>query len=211
MLKIERLSIEDARILIDGATIKSNDMGIPMCIAVTDEAGDLILEQQALLLEILERRVVHRLDKETSGCLVVAKNDDTHLALSAQFARRGVKPIAVSVDPLESHLQWVVDIEATQGVALNFPLIADEDRTVSNLYGMIHPNASDTMTVRWSARVLGPTMNIAPVLSGGKVFLANGSTIGTGASYTIGAIKMPFIPKHASMIRKANKISQAAA
>jgi alkyl hydroperoxide reductase subunit AhpC len=69
-------------------------------------------------------------------------------ALSAEFAKRHVKPIAVSVDPLESHTQWVKDINETQNTTVNFPILADADKTVANLYDMIHPNASTTATVR---------------------------------------------------------------
>lgn len=68
--------------------------------------------------------------------------------LKEDFDRRGVKAIGLSVDKLEDHHGWSKDIEETQGAALNFPLIADADRKVASLYGMIHPNASDTMTVR---------------------------------------------------------------
>jgi len=68
--------------------------------------------------------------------------------LKPEFAKRGVKVIGLSVDASDSHGKWSKDIEETQGAALNFPLIADHDRKVANLYGMIHPNASDTMTVR---------------------------------------------------------------
>ena len=68
--------------------------------------------------------------------------------LKDDFAKRNVKAIGLSVDKLEDHHGWSKDIEETQGAALNFPLIADADRKVADLYGMIHPNASDTMTVR---------------------------------------------------------------
>lgn len=69
-------------------------------------------------------------------------------ALSGEFAKRKVKPIAVSVDPLDSHTQWVNDINETQNTTVNFPILADADRIVANLYDMIHPNASTTATVR---------------------------------------------------------------
>jgi len=69
-------------------------------------------------------------------------------ALKGEFDRRGVKILAVSVDPVESHLRWIADIEETQGVKLNFPILGDADRRVSKLYDMIHPEASDTFTVR---------------------------------------------------------------
>ena len=75
--------------------------------------------------------------------------------LKPEFEKRGVKIIGLSVDPLDSHKGWEKDIEETQGQAVNFPMIADADRTVSDLYGMIHPNASDTFTVR-SVYVIGP-------------------------------------------------------
>lgn len=75
--------------------------------------------------------------------------------LKPEFDRRNVKVIGLSVDPLDAHEKWAEDIAETQGYAPNFPLIADPDRTVSGLYDMIHPNASDTMTVR-SVFVVGP-------------------------------------------------------
>lgn len=75
--------------------------------------------------------------------------------LKPEFDRRGVKVIGLSVDPVSEHKKWVGDIEETQGAALNFPLIADPDREIADLYGMIHPNASDTMTVR-SVYIIGP-------------------------------------------------------
>jgi alkyl hydroperoxide reductase subunit AhpC len=68
--------------------------------------------------------------------------------LKPEFDARNVKVVGLSVDPLDSHAGWAADIEETQGAALNFPLIADSDRTVADLYDMIHPNANDTLTVR---------------------------------------------------------------
>ncbi len=68
--------------------------------------------------------------------------------LKPEFAKRGCQVIGLSVDPADSHKQWAGDIAETQGHALNFPLIADADRKVSDLYDMIHPNANDTLTVR---------------------------------------------------------------
>ncbi|HLI66127.1 MAG TPA: peroxiredoxin [Caulobacteraceae bacterium] len=79
--------------------------------------------------------------------------------LKPEFAKRGVKVIGLSVDPTDSHAGWAKDIEETQGAKLNFPLIADHDRKVANLYGMIHPNASDTMTVR-SVFVIDPAKKL---------------------------------------------------
>jgi alkyl hydroperoxide reductase subunit AhpC len=74
--------------------------------------------------------------------------------LKPEFDKRGVRVIGLSVDPTESHNEWAKDILETQGHALNYPLIADHDRAVANLYDMIHPNADDTMTVR-SVFVIG--------------------------------------------------------
>ena len=65
-----------------------------------------------------------------------------------EFAARGVKLVGVSVDPLASHHDWAKDIEQTQGAALNYPLLADEDQVVATLYGMIHPKADPKVTVR---------------------------------------------------------------
>jgi thioredoxin-dependent peroxiredoxin len=79
--------------------------------------------------------------------------------LKPEFDRRNVKVIGLSVDPADSHEKWAADIEETQGTALNFPLIADSDRKVSDLYDMIHPNASDTFTVR-SVYVIGPDKKV---------------------------------------------------
>jgi len=75
--------------------------------------------------------------------------------LNEEFARRNVKVIAVSVDPLDRHKGWVNDINETQNCIVNFPIIADSDRVVADLYDMIHPNASATATVR-SLFVIGP-------------------------------------------------------
>jgi len=76
-------------------------------------------------------------------------------ALKNEFEKRNVKVLAVSVDPLDKHNSWKNDINETQNVSVDFPIIADEDRTVANLYGMLHPNASLTATVR-SLFVIGP-------------------------------------------------------
>jgi alkyl hydroperoxide reductase subunit AhpC len=68
--------------------------------------------------------------------------------LKPEWDKRGVKVIGLSVDPLDRHAGWAEDIRETQGSALNFPMIADPDRNVSNLYGMIHPDADPSVTVR---------------------------------------------------------------
>ena len=79
--------------------------------------------------------------------------------LKDEFDARGVKVLGLSVDSLANHPKWNEDIKETQGQGVNFPLIADEDRSVSELYGMIHPNASDSMTVR-SVYVIGPDKKV---------------------------------------------------
>ena len=75
--------------------------------------------------------------------------------LKEEFARRNVKVLAVSIDPLDKHFGWRKDIDETQSCTVDFPIIADEDKTVATLYDMIHPNASATATVR-SLFVIGP-------------------------------------------------------
>jgi thioredoxin-dependent peroxiredoxin len=79
--------------------------------------------------------------------------------LQQEFAKRNVKVLAVSVDPLDKHHGWIKDINETQNCNVDFPIIADEDRKVANLYGMIHPNASETFTVR-SLFFIGPDKKI---------------------------------------------------
>lgn len=79
--------------------------------------------------------------------------------LKPEFDKRNVKVIGLSVDGVDSHHQWVGDISDTQGVALNFPLIADHDRKVANLYGMIHPNEDNVFTVR-SVFVIDPNKKL---------------------------------------------------
>jgi len=79
--------------------------------------------------------------------------------LKDEFAKRGAKVIGVSVDDVDSHQKWSQDIEDATGHKLNYPLIGDEGRKVAELYGMIHPNASDTLTVR-SVFVIGPDKKV---------------------------------------------------
>ena len=84
--------------------------------------------------------------------------------LKDEFDQRDVKVIGLSVDPLDSHTEWEKDIEETQGQAVNFPMIADPDRKVADLYDMIHPNANDTLTVR-SVFVIGPDNKVKLTLT----------------------------------------------
>jgi alkyl hydroperoxide reductase subunit AhpC len=84
--------------------------------------------------------------------------------LKDEFAKRNVKVLAVSVDPLEKHYGWVKDINETQQCNVEFPIVADEDRTVATLYDMIHPNASATATVR-SLFVIGPDKAVKLIIT----------------------------------------------
>jgi alkyl hydroperoxide reductase subunit AhpC len=84
--------------------------------------------------------------------------------IKPEFDKRGVKVIGLSVDPADSHKKWANDIKETQGHALNFPVIADADRKVSDLYDMIHPNANDTLTVR-SVFIVGPDNKVKLTLT----------------------------------------------
>ena len=83
--------------------------------------------------------------------------------LKDEFAKRGAKAIALSVDSAEDHRNWIKDIEETQGVAMNFPIIADVDQKVSTLYSMIHPNANAKVTVR-SVFVIDPNKKIRAMI-----------------------------------------------
>lgn len=79
--------------------------------------------------------------------------------LQDEFTKRNVKTIALSVDPIDSHYKWILDINETQQTLVNFPIIADPNFEVANLYGMVHPNASDKFTVR-SVFVIGSDKKI---------------------------------------------------
>jgi thioredoxin-dependent peroxiredoxin len=79
--------------------------------------------------------------------------------LGPEFSKRNVKVIAISADPLDSHLKWIGDINETQNTDVNYPLIADPEFKVANLYGMVHPNVTDKFTVR-SVFVVGPDKKI---------------------------------------------------
>ncbi|MEZ0232450.1 MAG: peroxiredoxin [Methylophilaceae bacterium] len=84
--------------------------------------------------------------------------------LAGEFKKRNVKAIALSVDPVESHHGWIKDINETQSTTVNFPILADEDKKVSNLYDLIHPNASTTATVR-SVFIIDPNKKIRLTLT----------------------------------------------
>lgn len=80
-------------------------------------------------------------------------------ALQGEFEKRNVKVLALSVDGLDRHAGWINDINETQNVSVGFPIIADQDKSIANAYGMIHPNASETFTVR-SLFVIGPDKKV---------------------------------------------------
>jgi len=84
--------------------------------------------------------------------------------LKSEFARRNVKVLAVSVDPLEMHHGWIKDIDETQSCSMNFPIIADSDRRVAMAYDMIHPNADDKATVR-SVFIIGPDKKVKLIIT----------------------------------------------
>lgn len=84
--------------------------------------------------------------------------------LKGEFEKKGVKVIAVSVDDLASHQKWIPDIEEVNGVTMNFPIIADPEKIVAELYDMIHPNASEKATVR-SVFIIGPDKKIKLMLT----------------------------------------------
>jgi alkyl hydroperoxide reductase subunit AhpC len=84
--------------------------------------------------------------------------------LAGEFAKRNVKVLALSVDPVESHKEWIKDINETQSTTVNFPILADADRKVSDLYDFIHPNASTTATVR-SVLIIDPAKKVRLIIT----------------------------------------------
>ena len=84
--------------------------------------------------------------------------------LKDEFSKRNVKAIALSVDDVESHKGWINDINETQNTTVNFPILADQDRKVSTLYDFIHPNASETLTVR-SLVILDPNKKVRLIIT----------------------------------------------
>lgn len=84
--------------------------------------------------------------------------------LKAEFEKRNVKTIALSVDPVDSHKGWINDINETQHCTMNYPIVADPERKVAQLYDMIHPNAMDNMTVR-SVFIIGPDKKVKLTLT----------------------------------------------
>lgn len=85
-------------------------------------------------------------------------------ALKDEFAKRDVKVLALSVDPIDKHHGWINDINETQNVSVDFPIIADEDKSIANAYDMIHPNASETTTVR-SLFIISPDKKVKLIIT----------------------------------------------
>jgi len=85
-------------------------------------------------------------------------------SLQAEFEKRNVKVLALSVDSVESHKSWIKDINETQHVHVGFPIIADEDKSIAHAYDMIHPNASETFTVR-SLFIIGPDKKVKLIIT----------------------------------------------
>jgi len=85
-------------------------------------------------------------------------------SLAAEFEKRNVKVLALSVDSAESHTKWIADINETQHTTVGFPIIADENKAVANAYDMIHPNASETFTVR-SLFIIGPDKKVKLIIT----------------------------------------------
>ena len=84
--------------------------------------------------------------------------------LKSEFDKRNVKALALSVDPADKHVEWISDIEETQGTTVSFPIIADVDRSIATLFDMIHPNQSDTMTVR-SLFIIDPKKKVRLIIT----------------------------------------------
>ncbi len=85
-------------------------------------------------------------------------------SLKAEFEKRNVKVLALSVDPVDKHLGWISDINETQNCTVDFPIIADDDRKVSNLFDFLHPNASATLTVR-SLVIIAPDKTVKLIIT----------------------------------------------
>ena len=133
-----------------------------MAIRLGDEAPDFAAETTAGTIEF------HNWLGDGWGVLMSHPADYTPVCttelgrvanLKSEFDKRGVKVLAVSVDPVGSHEGWIKDINETQNANVQFPLIADPERTVASLYDMIHPNADNTLTVR-TVFVIGPDKKV---------------------------------------------------
>src|SRR6266545_67965 len=128
-----------------------------MAIRLGDEAPDFSAETTEGTVKL------HDYLGDSWGMLFSHPKDFTPVC-TTELDKRNVKLIGISVDPLESHQGWSKDIEETQGTAPNFPMIADADKKVANLYDMIHPNASDTVTVR-NVFIIGPDKKVKLIIT----------------------------------------------
>ncbi len=130
-----------------------------MAIRLGDDAPDFTIDTTEGTLDFLDWK------KGSWAVLFSHPKDFTTVAkLKDEWDKRNVKVIGLSVDGLSDHAGWSADIEETQGVALNFPLIADPDHKVADLYDMIHPNANDTLTVR-SVFIIGADDKVKLILT----------------------------------------------
>ena len=103
-----------------------------------------------------------------------------------EWDKRNVKTIGLSVDPVDSHLAWEGDIAETQGSTVDFPMIADPERKVADLYDMIHPNANDTLTVR-SVFIIDPANKVRLILT----YPPTGPTATTSSSFPRSPMRRP--------------------
>jgi thioredoxin-dependent peroxiredoxin len=144
-----------------------NEKGSPMAIRLGDTAPDFTAETTEGKINLYDYL------GDGWGVLFSHPKDFTPVCttelgavakLKPEFDKRNVKVLGLSVDKLDNHKGWADDIEETQGAKLNFPVIADEDHKVSDLYDMIHPNANDTMTVR-SVFIIGPDKKVKLIIT----------------------------------------------
>jgi alkyl hydroperoxide reductase subunit AhpC len=138
-----------------------------MCIQLGDTAPDFVQESTQGPIHLYEWAgdswvVLFSHPKDFTP--VCTTELGTLARLKPEFDRRHTRVIGLSVDPLRDHDGWSRDIQETQGAALNFPLLADADRHVSTLYGMVHPNADNTMTVR-AVFIIGPDKKVKLTLT----------------------------------------------
>jgi alkyl hydroperoxide reductase subunit AhpC len=138
-----------------------------MSIRLGDQAPDFVAESSTGTIQF------HKFLGDDWGILFSHPADFTPVCttelgtvarLKPEFDKRGVKVIALSVDPVDSHLKWIEDINETQQTTVNYPIIADPEFSVSNLFGFVHPNASDKFTVR-SVVIIGPDKKVKLIIT----------------------------------------------
>jgi alkyl hydroperoxide reductase subunit AhpC len=138
-----------------------------MSIRLGDQAPDFVAESSTGTIQF------HKFLGDDWGILFSHPADFTPVCttelgtvarLKPEFDKRGVKVIALSVDPVDSHLKWIEDINETQQTTVNYPIIADPEFSVSNLFGFVHPNTSDKFTVR-SVVIIGPDKKVKLIIT----------------------------------------------